>query len=74
MAGSSAEISVLSTPMTLPGAGDLRLPLRVAFGTFRGEYDEVWVRAPAFQDFLSELRAPGGEAAGLGRTGVDVPR
>jgi hypothetical protein len=44
------------TPQGLPGAGDLRLHVRVAFSTFRGEYDGVWVEAPAFQAFLSELQ------------------
>ena len=44
-------------PRTLPGAGDLRLHVRVAVSTFRGEYDGVWVEARAFQTFLSELRA-----------------
>lgn len=45
------------TPQGLPGAGDLRLHVRVAFSTFRGEYDGVWVEAPAFRAFLSELQA-----------------
>jgi hypothetical protein len=44
------------TPRTLPGAGDLRLHVRVAFSTFCGEYDGVWVEATAFQEFLSELQ------------------
>src|SRR5262245_29285611 len=44
------------TPPTLPGSGDLRLHIQVAQSTFRGEYDGVWVAAPAFRDFLSELQ------------------
>jgi hypothetical protein len=47
---------VEKAPQGLPGAGDLRLHVRVAFSTFRGEYDEVWVEAPAFRAFLSELQ------------------
>ncbi len=43
-------------PPGLPGAGDLRLHVRVAFSTFRGEYDQVWVEASAFRAFLSELQ------------------
>lgn len=55
---SFVEILLLErTPTTLPGAGDLRLSVRVACSTFRGEYDEVWVGAPGFRDFLSELQA-----------------
>jgi hypothetical protein len=44
------------TPQALPGAGDLRLHVRVAFKAFCGENDEVWVEATASQDFLSELQ------------------
>lgn len=44
------------TPGGLPGAGDLRLHVRVAFSTFRGEYDGVWVEASDFRTFLSELQ------------------
>jgi hypothetical protein len=44
------------TPRALPGAGDLRLHVRVACRTFCGENDGVWVEATAFQDFLSELQ------------------
>jgi hypothetical protein len=43
------------TTATLHGAGDVRLAVRVAFGTFRGEYDEVWVAAIAWRQFLSDL-------------------
>jgi hypothetical protein len=50
-------LMVERTLQGLPGAGDLRLHVRVAFSTFRGEYDEVWVDAPAFQAFLLELQA-----------------
>lgn len=46
------------TPPTLMGAGDLCLRVRVAFSTFRGENDEVWVGADAFRVFLSEPQAP----------------
>jgi hypothetical protein len=45
------------TPQGLPGAGDLRLHVRVAFSTYRGEYDGVWVEASDFRAFLSELQA-----------------
>jgi hypothetical protein len=45
------------TPPSLPGAGDLRLHVGVAFSSFQGEYDEVWVEAAAFQTYLSELQA-----------------
>jgi hypothetical protein len=45
------------TPRPLPGAGDLRLHVRVVFSSFCGEYDQVWVEATAFQTFLSELQA-----------------
>ena len=42
---------VETTPQGLPGAGDLRLHVRVSFSTFHGEYDSVWVEAPAFRAF-----------------------
>ncbi len=45
------------TPSSRPGAGDLRLHVRVAFSTFRGEYDKIWVEAAAFAAFFSELEA-----------------
>ena len=44
------------TPPSRPGAGDLRLRVSVAFGTFRGESDAVWVEPSAFRDFVSELQ------------------
>jgi hypothetical protein len=57
-ADSFIEILLIErTPATLPGAGDLRFSARVAFGTFRGECDEIWIAAPAFRDFLSGLQA-----------------
>jgi hypothetical protein len=48
---------VEATPQALPGAGDLRLRVRVTFSTFHAEYDRVWVTASDFQAFLSELKA-----------------
>jgi hypothetical protein len=56
--GNFVEVLLVErTPRSLTGAGDLRLHVRVALSSFRGEYDEVWVEATTFQDFLSELQA-----------------
>ena len=44
------------SPSGFAGAGDLRLQVRVAFSTFTGEYDQVWIESNAFRDFLAQLR------------------
>lgn len=48
---------VKRTPPNQCGAGDLHLRVRVAFSTFRGDNEEVWVAARDFQDFLSALQS-----------------
>jgi hypothetical protein len=50
--------SLEMTPMERFGQalpGDLRLRVSVHAGGFQGSYDQVWVSAPEFEDFVREL-------------------
>ncbi len=42
-------------PEGTPTAGDVRIEVKLQFGSFRGEYDQLWVEKEALQDFVSDF-------------------